>query len=69
MGGKIKIKRHVLRKCTTDSPQKITRTHGEGMYQSCPKNCEILNFGILTMFFVVVKLGPYVSKSFKRHLF
>ncbi len=31
--------------------QKIMHTPGEGLYQSCSKNCEISNFGFLAIFF------------------
>ncbi len=48
--------------------QKIMHTPGEGLYQSCSKNCEISNFGFLPIFFVFVNMGPYGGKSFKRHL-
>ncbi len=33
--------------------QKIMRTPGEDLCQSCSKNCEISNFGFLTIFFVL----------------
>ncbi len=32
--------------------QKTMHTPGEGVYQSCSKNCEISNFGFLPIFFV-----------------
>ena len=30
--------------------QKIMHTYGEGLYQSCSKNCKISNFGFLEIF-------------------
>ncbi len=41
-----KFKRHVLWKHASDSLPKIMHTPGEGLYQSCSKNCEILDFAI-----------------------
>ncbi len=32
---------------------KIMLTPGEGLYQSCSKNCVISNFGFLAFFFVL----------------
>ncbi len=51
--------------------QKIRHTPGEDLYQSCSKNYEIWKFGLLQIFFFVcanIHVGPYWSKSFKRHL-
>ena len=48
------------------TPQKNRHTPGEGLFQSCSKNCEIWNFGFLLTLFA--NMGPYGSKSFKGHL-
>ncbi len=34
--------------------QKIMHTPGEGLYQSCSKNCELSNFGVWAIFFFIV---------------
>ncbi len=43
---------------------KIMHTPGEGLYQSCSKNCEISNFGFLAFFFVLLFWGR--SKNVQR---
>ncbi len=48
--------------------QKIMHTPREGLYQNCSKNCENTNLGYLQFFFLIVNMGPYRGKSFKRHL-
>ena len=42
--------------------QKLMHNPGDGLDQSCSKNCEILDFW--QIFFVFANMGPYGSKSF-----
>ena len=65
--GRKKLKRHLRRKYTSHSLQKIMHTSRKGLYQSCSRNCEFQS-GFLPFFFFFINMGPYGAKNFKRYL-
>ncbi len=52
------------------TPKTIMPTLRKGLYQSCPRNCEMSTFGFFfSFFFLFVNMGPYGVKVSKDILY